>query len=145
MKDMALVRSLEGLLEMSPSQYLEMDLKLEIMQAIAERSERRISALLSLEKIASRTSLDDAGAKAMQKALLSKTVTESLAQGTFDEQRQRLQAWLDAVVCISSDGPPSDLRRDLRHMQQFLAYSKSSETISDLEVGSRWPLAPRAP
>ena len=145
MKDMALVRSLEGLLEMSPSQYLEMDLKLEITQAIAERSERRISTLLSLEKIASRTSLDDAGAKAMQKALLSKMVTESLAQGSFDEQRQRLQAWLDAVVCISSDGPPSDLRRDLCHMQQFLAYSKSSETISDLEVGSRWPLAPRAP
>ena len=145
MKDMALVRSLEGLLEMSPSQYLEMDLKLEITQAIAERSERRISTLLSLEKIASRTSLDDAGAKAMQKALLSKMVTESLAQGTFDEQRQRLQAWLDAAVCISSDGLPSDLRRDLCHMQQFLAYSKSSETISDLEVGSRWPLAPRAP
>ena len=145
MKDMALVRPLEGLLEMSPSQYLEMDLKLEIMQAIAERSERRISTLLSLEKIASRTSLDDAGAKAMQKALLSKMVTESLAQGSFDEQRQRLQAWLDAVVCISSDGLPSDLRRDLCHAQQFLAYSKSSETISDLEVGSRWPLAPRAP
>jgi hypothetical protein len=133
MKEVAHARQIPALLRHTPSMYVELDLKLEAVRAISEQSDRLLADLLPVAAVMSRTALDETSAKALQKAVLAKLVTESLGNGSAFDQKQRLHRWLDVVLTIPSEGLPADLREELCLLQQFLAYAASSEAIADLE------------